>query len=390
MGIKGLSKLLAEHSPGCSMERKFQSYLDRKIAIDASMHIYQYLMVVGRSGESQLTDENGQVTAHLIGVLSRTCRMLEAGIKPVYVFDGKPPTLKGGELAKRKDKRDQAEKDLEVARETGDKDAIEKAAKRTVRVSKEQNQEVMRLVKLLGVPVFEAPCEAEATCAAMCKAGLVHGAATEDMDTLTFACPRLIRNLMAPASQKKDIAEYDFDKVLKGLDLDYDQFIDLCILCGCDYTDSIRGIGPVTALQLIREYKNIETILENIKDKKYVVPENFMYKEARQLFKEPEVIDTNNLELKWSKPNEEGVIEFLVKEKSFNEERVRNALARIKKAKAGVASQNRLESFFGAATVKSSTIGKRKELEKKKGSKGVVGGFKKSKGVGGFSKSKKN
>ena len=347
-------------------------------------------MVVGRSGESQLTDENGQVTAHLIGVLSRTCRMLEAGIKPVYVFDGKPPTLKGGELAKRKDKRDQAEKDLEVARETGDKDAIEKAAKRTVRVSKEQNQEVMRLVKLLGVPVFEAPCEAEATCAAMCKAGLVHGAATEDMDTLTFACPRLIRNLIAPASQKKDIAEYDFDKVLKGLDLDYDQFIDLCILCGCDYTDSIRGIGPVTALQLIREYKNIETILENIKDKKYVVPENFMYKEARQLFKEPEVIDTNNLELKWSKPNEEGVIEFLVKEKSFNEERVRNALARIKKAKAGVASQNRLESFFGAATVKSSTIGKRKELEKKKGSKGVVGGFKKSKGVGGFSKSKKN
>ena len=237
--------------------------------------------------------------------------------------------------------------------------------------------------------MFEAPCEAEATCAAMCKAGLVHGAATEDMDTLTFACPRLIRNLMAPASQKKDIAEYDFDKVLKGLDLDYYQFIDLCILCGCDYTDSIRGIGPVTALQLIREYKNIETILENIKDKKYVVPENFMYKEARQLFKEPEVIDTNNLELKWSKPNEEGVIEFLVKEKSFNEERVRNALARIKKAKAGVASQNRLESFFGAATVKSSTIGKRKELEKKKGSKGVVGGFKKSKGVGGFSKQRR-
>ena len=71
----------------------------------------------------------------------------------------------------------------------------------------------------------------------MCKAGLVHGAATEDMDTLTFACPRLISNLMAPGvSKKKDIAEYDFDKVLKGLDLDYNQFIDLCILCGCDYT----------------------------------------------------------------------------------------------------------------------------------------------------------
>ena len=100
-------------------------------------------MVVGRSGESQLTDENGQVTAISHRCLVSYVSDKRSVIKPVYVFDGKPPTLKGGELAKRKDKRDQAEKDLEVARETGDKDAIEKAAKRTVRVSKEQNQEVI-------------------------------------------------------------------------------------------------------------------------------------------------------------------------------------------------------------------------------------------------------
>ena len=134
-------------------------------------------------------------------------------------------------------------------------------------------------------------------------------------------------------------------------------------------TGKAVAIGRLAQQMQGKTHKNIETILENIKDKKYVVPENFMFKEARRLFKEPEVIDTNNLELKSSKPNDEGVIDFLVKEKSFNEERVRNALARIKKAKAGVASQNRLESVFGVATVKSSTFGKRKEPEKKKGSK---------------------
>ena len=166
--------------------------------------------------------------------------------------------------------------------------------------------------------------------------------------------------------------------------MDYNQFIDLCILCGCDYTDSIFGIGPVTALQLIREYKNIETILENIKDKKYVVPENFMYKEARQLFKEPEVIDTNNLELKWSKPNDEGVIDFLVKEKSFERRIAFATPTRIKKAESRRRFSKSFGIVFGAATVKSSTIGKEKRTRKKKGSKGMVGGFKKSKGVGRF------
>ena len=146
-------------------------------------------MVVGRSGESQLTDENGQVTAHLIdcpvSYLSHARSRDQTGLR----VRRKTTDVERRRIVKRKDKRDQAEKELEAARETGDKDAIEKAAKRTVSSVQGTKPRSYRLVKLLGVPVFEAPCEAEATCAAMCKAGLVHGAATEDMDTLTFACP---------------------------------------------------------------------------------------------------------------------------------------------------------------------------------------------------------
>ena len=157
MGIKGLTKLLSDHAPGCMREQKFEGYLDRKVAIDASMHIYQFMMVVGRQGDQQLTNDAGEVTSHLQGMFMRTCRMLEAGIKPVYVFDGKPPTMKGGELAKRKDKREQAEADLAKAKEAGDAEMIEKMSKRTVRVSREQSQEVMQLARLMGLPVFEAP-----------------------------------------------------------------------------------------------------------------------------------------------------------------------------------------------------------------------------------------
>ena len=380
MGIKGLTKLLSDHAPGCMREQKFEGYLDRKVAIDASMHIYQFMMVIGRSGDQTLTNEAGEVTSHLQGMFMRTCRMLEAGIKPVYVFDGKPPTMKGGELAKRKDKREAAEAELEKAKEAGDQEMIEKMSKRTVRVSKEQSMEVMKLARLMGLPVFEAPCEAEASCAALCKAGLVYAAASEDMDTLCFSCPKLARNLMAPASQGKPILEFDFDKCLQELDLNWDQFIDVCIMCGCDYCDSIKGIGPVKALQLIKKHGSIEEMLKDLDKEKYPVPEDWPFAEARELFKNPEVVQTEGLDLKWTAPDEEGVVAFLVGEKSFNEDRVRNTLKKLKAAR-GKSSQNRLETFFGAAVIKSSTVGKRKEPEKGKGGKnGSVGG-KKSKGV---------
>ena len=69
----------------------------------------------------------------------------------------------------------------------------------------------------------------------------VYAIATEDMDALTFATPRLIRHLCAAQAAKLPIEEYDYEKVLEGLTLTADQFVDLCILCGCDYCGSIRG-----------------------------------------------------------------------------------------------------------------------------------------------------
>ncbi|GLT27149.1 hypothetical protein SLA2020_021730 [Shorea laevis] len=101
MGIKGLTKLLADNAPKAIKDHKFESFFGRKIAIDASMSIYQFLIVVGRSGTEMLTNQSGEVTSHLQGMFTRTIRLLEAGIKPVYVFDGQPPDLKKKELAKR-------------------------------------------------------------------------------------------------------------------------------------------------------------------------------------------------------------------------------------------------------------------------------------------------
>ncbi|XP_020243981.1 flap endonuclease 1-A isoform X1 [Asparagus officinalis] len=344
MGIKGLTKLLADNAPKAMKEQKFESYFGRKIAIDASMSIYQFLIVVGRTGTETLTNEAGEVTSHLQGMFTRTIRLLEAGMKPAFVFDGQPPDLKKQELAKRYTRREDATKDLNAAIETGDKVEIEKFSKRTVKVTKQHNEDCKKLLRLMGVPVIEAPSEAEAECASLCKNGKVYAVASEDMDSLTFGAPRFLRHLMDPSSKKIPVMEFEVAKVLAELELTMDQFIDLCILCGCDYCDSIKGIGGQTALKLIRQHGTIETILENINRDRYQIPEDWPYQEARRLFKEP-LVTNDSEELKWTPPEEEGLVNFLVNENGFNNDRVVKSIEKIKAAK-NKSSQGRLESFF--------------------------------------------
>ncbi|RWW30181.1 hypothetical protein BHE74_00023129 [Ensete ventricosum] len=144
------------------------------------------------------------------------------------------------------------------------------------------------------------------------------------MDSLTFGAPKFLRHLMDPSSKKIPVMEFEVSKVLEELELSMDQFIDLCILSGCDYCDSIKGIGGQTALKLIRQHGCIENILENINKERFQIPEDWPYREARHLFKEPNVI-VDIPELKWTAPDEEGLVNFLVNENGFNNDRVTKA-----------------------------------------------------------------
>lgn len=380
MGIHGLTKLIADVAPGAMKENDIKSYFGRKIAIDASMSIYQFLIAVRQDGNT-LTSEDGETTSHLVGLFYRTIRMIENGIKPVYVFDGKPPQLKSGELAKRAERRVEAEKQLVAAEEAGEAENVEKFSKRLVRVTRQHNDECKRLLRLMGVPYVEAPCEAEASCAALVKAGKVFATATEDMDGLTFGTGVLLRHLTASEAKKLPIQEFHFTKLLEEIKLSHDEFIDLCILLGCDYCETIRGIGPKRAIELVRQYKRIEAILQHIDTKKYPVPDNWLYQEARQLFLKPDVVDAEEVELKWTEPDEEGLVAFMVQEKQFNEDRIRNGVKKLLKSKQGT-TQVRMDDFFKITG--SITSAKRKQPEPKgsakKKSKPAAGGkFKKGK-----------
>ncbi|KAF2720074.1 PIN domain-like protein [Polychaeton citri CBS 116435] len=347
MGIKNLYQVLKEHCPDSIKEGEIKNQFGRKVAIDASMSLYSFLVAV-RSDGQQLMSDTGETTSHLMGMFYRTLRIVDNGIKPLYVFDGAPPKLKSGELAKRFQRKSEAQEQHEDAKEVGTAEDVEKFSRRTVRVTREHNAEAQRLLKLMGVPYIIAPTEAEAQCAVLARAGKVYAAASEDMDTLTFNSPVLLRHLTFSEQRKEPIQEIHLDKVLEGLEMGLDQFIDLCILLGCDYVDPVKGIGPKVALSLIKEHKTLEAVVEHIKKTgKFTFPEDWPYADARLLFLEPDVrkADHPDCDFKWESPDIDGLVKFLVEEKGFSEDRVRSAAARLQKNLKS-SQQSRLEGFF--------------------------------------------
>jgi flap endonuclease-1 len=366
-------------------EVELKSLHGRKIAIDASMAIYQFLIAVRSGGPNQqqfmLTNAEGETTSHIQGMFNRTIRFLQEGIKPVFIFDGKPPDLKSHELVKRREKREKAEAALKQAQEEQNVTELDKQSKRLVRAGTKENDDCRKLLQLMGVPVVTAPCEAEAEAAALAKAGKVYATGTEDMDALTFQTPVLIRKMTFASASKSMVQSVNYEKAIEGLNLTHEQFVDLCILLGCDYTENIKGIGPKTALKLIREHGSIEKIIASIDRKKYVVPESWVPNEKGQLKKDedesesedeenpPENDETTaaaaipayvkarelfhehpvnlDVELKWKPCQAEELKKFLVDDMCFNAERVDNSIKKLQEAyKANTKPQSRMDAFF--------------------------------------------
>eukprot|EP01071_Lankesteria_metandrocarpae_P004010 Lankesteria_metandrocarpae@DN3322_c0_g1_i1.p1 len=367
MGIKGLTRFLTDYAPSAVKVQDLSSLLGRTVAVDASMSLYQFMVAIRDSDTfGNLTNEAGETTSHISGMLSRVVRLLEKGIRPAYVFDGKPPVLKGGELAKRQHRRTAAESSLKEAQETGDIEGVKKMIGRTVRVTKQHNDDVKELLRLLGVPVIQAPGEAEAQCAKLCSTGQVYATATEDADALTFGSSILVRHLSftdrsASTGNKtvtkngvipgKQILVLNLEAALLELGFTYEQFVDFCILCGCDYCDTIKGIGPSTAFKLMKDHTTLENVIASLETTKHTVPQVFPYSEARHFFLQPEITDPKDLELKWCPPNFEELRVFLVDKHSFDATRIDNYFKRLRSSQ-GTSSQTRLESFFGGGMTK--------------------------------------
>ena len=304
MGIKNLLKFLSDY-PEVIKAKDPGDFYSKKIAIDISILMYQVVIAIRNSG-SDLTNDKGEITSHILGLFNKTLSFLEKGIIPVYVFDGKPPQLKQKILDVRKQIRRKALEKLSDAQNEEDKI---KYLKRSVWISKEQMDQCRELLTFMGISYINAPEEADSQLSYLCKENLVYAVLTEDMDILTFGSPKIIRNL---TSSKKIPLEIELDKVLKQLDFTYEQFIELCILFGCDYCPNLNDIKYNVMFEAYNKHKNIESTLVELKSHGYNIPEKFDYHDAKKYFSNSTHTPVEKEYLKLRKPESEKIIELLV------------------------------------------------------------------------------
>ena len=329
-------------------EIDFNYLKNKSVAIDAFNALYQFLSSIRGQDGSYLMDSKGRVTSHLQGLFARSLNLMGKGIKLVYVFDGEPPKLKIKENIKRSERKLGAEERYKEAVSEEDLDAMYKYSKQFMRLNDEMIEESKELVKALGIPVVQAPSEAEGQAAFMCKSKLVDFAASQDYDSLLFGAPKLIRNLTL--SQKRKIRGgkivYTFlelvelQNVLKELGVNQEQLIALGVLIGTDFNPGgVKGIGPKKALKLIQENKTMKDFDRMFNDLNI----DFDWKEVYEIF---DNLPVEKVKLKWGAIDEEDVRRLLVDEHDFSLERVNSSLNKYKEENKD-SNQKGLREFFG-------------------------------------------
>ncbi len=329
-----------------------ESLSRRAVAIDAYNAVYQFLAIIRQPDGTPLRDARGRVTSHLSGLFYRNVNFLEANIKPIYVFDGKPPELKAAEVERRVRVKAKAEAEYRSALARGDVEGARKHAQATSRLTAEMVGQAKALLDALGIPWIQAPSEGEAQAAFMVRKGDAWASVSQDYDSLLFGTPRLVRNLTISGRRKLpnkpvyiDIEPeiVKLDDALSSLGVTRDQLIDIGILLGTDFNpDGFRGVGPKKALKLIKECGSLEGALEK-GAVEAVSGEGIDYASIREIFLRPTV--TDDYHLAWRGVDREGALAILCDEFDFSRERVEGALQRIEKAKAR--GQSNLEKWFG-------------------------------------------
>ncbi len=317
----------------------------KKVAVDAYNALYQFLSIIRQRDGTPLMDYNGKVTSHISGLFYRTARLLELGIRPVYVFDGPPPVLKRKTLALRQTIKEEARKEWKEAIERGDYETARSKAQATSRLTREMVEESKQLLSLMGVPHIQAPSEGEAQASALVLSGQAYACASQDYDSLLFGAPLLVKNFTMSGRRKlpkKDIYVevepelIDLGKNLSSLGITRQKLIWMGLLVGTDFNEGVHGIGPKKAYKLVKECSTLEEVIAKSSAVFEVEP-----MELENLFLHP---DVKEFEIPNMIPDQKGLEQYLAS-RAFSPERVKNTIASISKSQSEKGIQSKLDAF---------------------------------------------
>ena len=333
MGV-ALREILTEYKTAIPWES-----LAGTAAVDAHNALYQFLSIIRQPDGTPLMDSKGRVTSHLSGIFFRVLNFLEKGIQPVFVFDGEPPLFKQSTVEERREERRQAREKWQEALARGDTVEAYKQARSAARVDTFVIKSSRELLDRMGVPVVQAPSEGEAQAAFLAERGDARYAVSQDYDALLFGTPVLARNLTVSGKRKVrgrtvtiNPEKIVLKEVLRGLEISREELIQIAILVGTDFNPGIYGIGPKTALKVVRKGEFESTLRAKDPD--------WDYTPILEFFLSPPV--TESYTLSWGRPDPEAIRTMLCDEYEFSLDRVNSGLEKLSEGR----GQKTLDSWF--------------------------------------------
>jgi flap endonuclease-1 len=331
-----------------------QSLAGKSLAIDSYNMIYQFLASIRQEDGTPLMDFKGNVTAHLSGLFYRSCKLLENGIRPIYVFDGKPSRLKFKTQAGRAEVKKKAEVKWKEALELGKYDEAKRFAQASSRLTPEMVAESKSLLSAMGIPSVQAPSEGEAQASMMVQKGLAYATASQDYDAMLFGSTYLVRNLSitgrrkVPRQDRYILVEpelIDLKETLAALGIGRDKLIFIGLLLGTDFNDGVKGVGPKTAMKIVKETATLSDLMAYVKGK-YDYGFELDPEEVVHLFLDPPYAPVAQEDLRWRKPDNDAIMKLLVEQHDFSRERIEAVLANLQKNMAEKAAQSKLDQWF--------------------------------------------
>jgi DNA excision repair protein ERCC-5 len=247
-------------------------------------------------------------------------------------------------------------------------------------VTDEMKDEVVRLLQLFGVPYMKAPAEAEAQCVALEELGLVNGIVTEDSDVFVFGGKVVYKNIFEEAKYAEVYRASDAEREMK---LGKNQMVALAMLLGGDYTDGVKGVGIVNAMEVLEAFDVSDSLkagLERFRkwldgfdpwegmrdrvadDSSFTKEKRFMlkHKGARQRWIAPDsfpsdrvmnaytnpVVDKSRSPFSWAIPDVDGLLEFCSQNIGWPADETKRFLDPVMTKLSSSKRQTRIDSFF--------------------------------------------